>query len=280
MKTLIELREENGLSQTDAAKKAGINKETWNKVENGVSKPQMRTLRKIAKAFDIPVSELKGGKPDKEKQADYVVEIKGFGEKGKEKLLNALKVEGNHLDSEEESKFIADYNDVACEQIKASYGVNEFVLNMVQNHANPIIKRRATWTEKNVYIHVGVFLSMLLGYVKDIDDQTDLIEDVLIMQPDWLNNYMNVIWMRNDGTGEDHLDRYYKIRAIKYAAEKWNENRESYRASNRSPFEVINALVTSKLANEYKGMRPYFETSEHSIDRLKKEISKEGVNND
>ena len=57
--TLEELRVNNNLSQVEAAKLAGINKQTWNRIETGESKsPRRTTLVKIAKAFNIDVDDI------------------------------------------------------------------------------------------------------------------------------------------------------------------------------------------------------------------------------
>lgn len=57
--TLEELRANENLSQVEAAKKAGINKETWNRIETGESKsPRRTTLIKIARAFNIDVDDI------------------------------------------------------------------------------------------------------------------------------------------------------------------------------------------------------------------------------
>ncbi|WP_438449796.1 helix-turn-helix domain-containing protein [Lactobacillus kitasatonis] len=57
--TLEEIRVNNNLSQVEAAKIAGVDKETWNRIENGQTKsPRRTTLVKIAKAFNIDVDDI------------------------------------------------------------------------------------------------------------------------------------------------------------------------------------------------------------------------------
>lgn len=56
--TLEEIRVNNNLSQLEAAKQAGISKQTWNRIETGASKPRRTTLVKIAKAFNIDVDDI------------------------------------------------------------------------------------------------------------------------------------------------------------------------------------------------------------------------------
>lgn len=47
-------RERRGLTQARLAKLAGIGRSVINKIENGISEPQPKTLQKIARALNIP----------------------------------------------------------------------------------------------------------------------------------------------------------------------------------------------------------------------------------
>ena len=58
MKTLKELREGQFLSQADLAQKAGVGRDTINRLENGKQKPTFRTIRKLASALGIESSEI------------------------------------------------------------------------------------------------------------------------------------------------------------------------------------------------------------------------------
>lgn len=268
MKTLIELREENSLSQVDAAKRAGINKATWNKVENGDSKPQMRTLRKIAKAFNIPASEIKAGKEPEKPQADYTVEVKGFGKQGEEQILDALNANkgNNRLNHEQEEKLASIYNQYTG--IKDRPFTSKFMIDVVNRDHNYIIKKRPIYSENNVYICVGAFLDDALNAFKDTNDAREFFEDAAIISPDWLNDYINVLWFGE--TSEDHLDRYYKQRAIKFAVDEYNKKRDQLK---EMPFEFINNVVQVCLYKEHKGKRPYLNTLDWTIEALKKECN-------
>jgi transcriptional regulator with XRE-family HTH domain len=54
---LRELRELQGLSQEDAARKVGITQRQWQRWESGESMPYPRSLDMVASAFEISVAE-------------------------------------------------------------------------------------------------------------------------------------------------------------------------------------------------------------------------------
>lgn len=58
MNKIQQLRKEKGFSQSELAKKAGISEISIRKYESGDRKPKIETLRKIAAAMDVSVSEL------------------------------------------------------------------------------------------------------------------------------------------------------------------------------------------------------------------------------
>jgi transcriptional regulator with XRE-family HTH domain len=58
MKKLKRLREAKGLSQAALAARAGITREYVNKLEAGRYDPTVGTLRRLAKALGVPVTEL------------------------------------------------------------------------------------------------------------------------------------------------------------------------------------------------------------------------------
>lgn len=51
--TLQELREQHGMSQSDAARACGVTRQYWGRVEGGDSQPRSDTLRKIAQGFGL-----------------------------------------------------------------------------------------------------------------------------------------------------------------------------------------------------------------------------------
>jgi transcriptional regulator with XRE-family HTH domain len=55
---LKRLREQQALSLTDLAQKSGVNRITIHRIENGKQKPMPRTIRKLAEALQVEVSEL------------------------------------------------------------------------------------------------------------------------------------------------------------------------------------------------------------------------------
>ncbi|MCL5411920.1 MAG: helix-turn-helix transcriptional regulator [Patescibacteria group bacterium] len=55
---LKEIRLKKSLTQTDVAKKAGINSNYYSKVERGEAKPSVVTIEKITKALGITSSEI------------------------------------------------------------------------------------------------------------------------------------------------------------------------------------------------------------------------------
>jgi transcriptional regulator with XRE-family HTH domain len=52
------LREQQALSLSDVAQITGLSRVTINRIENGKQKPMPRTIRKLAKAFNVPIDEL------------------------------------------------------------------------------------------------------------------------------------------------------------------------------------------------------------------------------
>lgn len=65
--TLTQLRAQYELTQEQAAKKAHVTVQTWNNVEKGLHKPQIITLGRIAKAFDVKPEEIMIGYEETEK---------------------------------------------------------------------------------------------------------------------------------------------------------------------------------------------------------------------
>lgn len=60
---LLELRERQGLSQEDAARKVGITHRQWQRWETGASMPYPRNLDAVASAFGIGVGEFFDAEP-------------------------------------------------------------------------------------------------------------------------------------------------------------------------------------------------------------------------
>lgn len=56
---LIELRQSQLFSQSEAAIEAGIEQSTLSKVEAGVHAPQASTLRKLAEAYDVDFADIR-----------------------------------------------------------------------------------------------------------------------------------------------------------------------------------------------------------------------------
>lgn len=55
---LLEARDKQELTQIQVAKKAGIYPNTYSRIERGEQKPSIPTLRKLAKALDLDLSDL------------------------------------------------------------------------------------------------------------------------------------------------------------------------------------------------------------------------------
>ena len=53
MLSLKELRESHFLSQADLAQKAGVSKDTINRLESGKQRPTFQTICKLAKALGV-----------------------------------------------------------------------------------------------------------------------------------------------------------------------------------------------------------------------------------
>lgn len=55
---IFDLRTELGWSQTELARRAGVDVKTINRLEGGRTTPNLITLRKIARALGVPVRDL------------------------------------------------------------------------------------------------------------------------------------------------------------------------------------------------------------------------------
>ena len=53
-----EARRQQGLTQVEVAKKAGIYPNTYALIERGLQKPTFSTVKKLAKALDIDISDI------------------------------------------------------------------------------------------------------------------------------------------------------------------------------------------------------------------------------
>ncbi len=58
---LKDLRIQRALTQEELAEKAGIGKNTVNRMERNVTEPHMSTVRKLARALDVDPAELVKG---------------------------------------------------------------------------------------------------------------------------------------------------------------------------------------------------------------------------
>ncbi|MDP9477672.1 MAG: helix-turn-helix domain-containing protein [Actinomycetota bacterium] len=56
---IFDLRHERGWSQSELARRSGVHNVTISRLEGEIEAPRLVTLRKLAKAFDVPVGELK-----------------------------------------------------------------------------------------------------------------------------------------------------------------------------------------------------------------------------
>ncbi|MEM6533130.1 MAG: helix-turn-helix transcriptional regulator [Myxococcota bacterium] len=53
-----EARKAARLSQAAAAKRAGVSRLSWHRIENGIADPHLSTVRRICAAFDISIKRL------------------------------------------------------------------------------------------------------------------------------------------------------------------------------------------------------------------------------
>jgi len=58
--TLKELRESKGLSQVQLAKELGLNHRTISQYENGTREPDIDTIKKLIKYFNVTAGQLLG----------------------------------------------------------------------------------------------------------------------------------------------------------------------------------------------------------------------------
>ncbi|MCL2862406.1 MAG: helix-turn-helix transcriptional regulator [Firmicutes bacterium] len=62
MERLKELREERGVSQEQLAKAIGIRQQTISQYENGITQPDIQTIKKLCDFFDVTSDYLLGFK--------------------------------------------------------------------------------------------------------------------------------------------------------------------------------------------------------------------------
>jgi transcriptional regulator with XRE-family HTH domain len=65
MERMRQLREEKGLSQAQAAVRAGMDPGTWNRLERGKGNPNIRTLERVADSLGVEVADLLGKAPSR-----------------------------------------------------------------------------------------------------------------------------------------------------------------------------------------------------------------------
>lgn len=70
---LIELRQRNGLTKLDMAKKLGINKSSITRYENGEMKPTLDMLINISKSFNVSMDWLSGFDTLEEGRYDSII---------------------------------------------------------------------------------------------------------------------------------------------------------------------------------------------------------------
>src|SRR3954470_19769132 len=73
MNPLKKARKDAELTLQQLSEKSGIAVETISRLENGQRKPQVNTLTKIAKALDIPLSELTEGLMGEDSRVEVLV---------------------------------------------------------------------------------------------------------------------------------------------------------------------------------------------------------------
>ena len=116
------LRAERALTIEQAAARAGVTPETVSDAERGRRHPYLPTLRKLAKAYDVPVEELLGAEaereeepvlvgpkteaPDTEPSADSTEEVITFDDEAVRAAISAAKA--GKLTTKEAARAIAD----------------------------------------------------------------------------------------------------------------------------------------------------------------------------
>lgn len=99
------LRNKNGLNQAEMLSKLGIPRTTWSSYENGISQPSINGIIKIARFFEISVTELleKDLKNDenieKKKQGKELNQISG-GQQNTETVYDILHIKQKIIESQ------------------------------------------------------------------------------------------------------------------------------------------------------------------------------------
>jgi transcriptional regulator with XRE-family HTH domain len=149
------MRAQRGLSLREAARRAGMVKETISDIERGKTHPYDVTLAKLAQAYEVPIEELleapEAGRPDtSETIADTVHDFVIKQDRREAQALNRL------AESEQiQASFGHDEHEAMTYLLKRPRGaVEEAYIDLMRSHVN-LERENARLKEENARAHVN-----------------------------------------------------------------------------------------------------------------------------
>lgn len=285
--TLEEIRVNNNLSQAEAAKLAGVNKETWNRIETGETKsPRRTTLVKIAKAFNIDVDNIvtrqEKEQQNKEHQEKMIavrsLELVNFtadlikDDISKDVFLEELAVELQPFFTIDEKRLWVNVNTGAVARDREFKKVRiEQAINLCNNDRTRSIgdTLRKLLQYPRWWKHIELTndanrkenhpLALLEKAVKGLklkEDKDALIKEALKAEQT-TESYLDY---DNTEYVYDHVyyetDKQFREGSLEDALETWNDDRELQVESGYSFYDIL------ETSNDSTDMTPFWEVAE------------------
>lgn len=315
--SLEEIRVNNNLSQVEAAKIAGVNKETWNRIENGQTKsPRRTTLVKIAKAFNIDVDDIvtseekeKVEKANKEELISVQsLELVNYtadqikNETAKNVFLYELAVELQKFFKIDDNCLWVNVNtgSVASDRDFKKRRIDQAITICNNDQTKSIgdelrkmlqyprwwkhIKLSATANEKDN--HPLALLEKAIKGLKLKEDKDKLIEQALQAEQTTESylDYDNTEYVYDKIYYE--TDKQFREGALEDALETWNDDRELQIESGYSFYDILETsndatdMTPFWLVEEEKGDENPFDIATEVYGYYQDYLDKEGVNRD
>ncbi len=98
MNNLKELRKQKNKTQQDVEKETGINQKNYSRYENGVTEPDIETLKKLADYFGTSIDYIVG-------RLSKIIELDSFPDYKRELLENSIKL--NERECEKANAYVS-----------------------------------------------------------------------------------------------------------------------------------------------------------------------------
>lgn len=143
-----QLRKDSKLTQKELGDKLNVGKSTISQYENNINTPDIDTLKKISKIFDVPVDYLLGNTNIKNISMNSI--FSGVG--GLTSLIDVLKLNSASFPSENEKEagtiMLSIINTLIDTGALTEDNFNEDTLNIIKSALNMYIKSRKRSTDK------------------------------------------------------------------------------------------------------------------------------------